>query len=107
MKDENFKPYVPAEKITPEFTVASIVCNDIYFFMVRLDPFQAAVKLPEGRAAGSTCVCGCVCTCVCARYVVSDALDFSQGLNLCLFESPALAGLFFTTSATWEVHGER
>ena len=29
MKDENFKPYVPAEKITPEFTVASIVMGII------------------------------------------------------------------------------
>ena len=33
---------------------------------------------------------------------MSDALDFSQGLTLYLFESPALAGLFFTTGATWE-----
>ena len=26
----------------------------------------------------------------------------TQGLNLCLFTSPALSGWFFTTSATWE-----
>ena len=28
----------------------------------------------------------------------------SRGSNLCLFTSSALAGTFFTTSATWEVH---
>ena len=26
----------------------------------------------------------------------------TQGLNLCLFVSPALAGRFFTTSSIWE-----
>ena len=25
MKDEQFKPYIPADKITPEFTVTSVI----------------------------------------------------------------------------------
>ena len=49
----------------------------------------------------STCMC--VCVCVCVKLLQSCALlqgiFLTQGSNLCLL-SPALAGRFFTTSAT-------
>ena len=34
----------------------------------------------------------------------SRGIFLTQGLNLCLLHLPALAGRFFTTSATWEAH---
>ena len=78
------------------------------------------------------CVCVCVCVCVYAGSVVSNSLQHYElhptrllcpwnfsgkntgvgchfllqgglpGIEPVAFESPALAGRFFTTSATWE-----
>ena len=38
-------------------------------------------------------------------HVLLQRIFLTQGLNLCLFKSPALAGKFFTACATWEDPG--
>ena len=72
------------------------------------------------------CVCVCVCVCICAYYVASvmshSLQPYGLGIQARILEwvampfpgdipdpgikplSPALAGGFFTTSATWEAY---
>ena len=40
-------------------------------------------------------------------HALLQGIFLTQGLNLCLLTSPALAGSFFITSATWEALGYR
>ena len=45
---------------------------------------------PPDKSAGVGC------------HALLQGIFLTQGSNLCLFMSPALAGGFFTTDATWE-----
>ena len=58
--------------------------------------FQAARLLCLGDFPGKNTGVGC--------HFLLQGISLTQGLNSCLLHLPALAGEFFTTSATWEEH---
>ena len=54
----------------------------------------ACQALPSMVSPGKSTTVGC--------HALLQGIFLTQGLNLCLLRLPALVGMFFTTSATWE-----
>ena len=50
MKDEQFKPYIPADKITPEFTVTSVIMGMLLAVVCRR-LHQSGTRFPQTEVA--------------------------------------------------------
>ena len=76
-----------------------VLFKDAKFLVICYGSNRKVIHLPQIKIKSTPESCWHL-----RRHALLQGIFLTQGLNLSLFMSPALAGRFFTTSATWEVY---